>query len=694
MSEISPSTPPMKESIDPRARDFSPSMSLGRGVLPASLHLGIFVAILFILLIAFALRFHHLGAQSLWHDEGNSYVQSTRSFFDIAANAGRDIHPPGYYWLLGVWRLLVGESEFGLRSLSAFASLMSVAFTFALGKRLFSPIVGLVAAAFVALNTFSIYYAQEARMYALLAMWAAAAMWAFANFLFLNRRDTKNDLSRFVSFVPLWFKWALILAVLNAAGLWTQYAYAFVMLAQGMIFVLWCAFTLRSTRRVAQIIRILGYYVAANVFTLLLYALWIPTAYRQITNWPNTGDAIPAAQAVSVILSRFAFGITAAQGTTISVAFFLLFGLLVFSPKDVNRGDSPSRPYTIRSAIRMLFPVSWAFTAVGIFLVFGLFREANLKFLLPAQIAFALWIGRGAWMLWHLPIRRDSAFARVVPRMAAVLGIFALLVTLWNGLNPLYSEAQFQRDDYRAIVARIMAEARPGDAIILNAPNQQEVFDYYYDGEMPIYALPRGLGGDDEATLAEVRQIISEHNRIYAVFWGMDERDPNHIIENTLDREAYEADNVWYGSVRLVRYGGAIEFESVQDSGARFGETIMLETYALTTNTVNAGDVLRLQLMWMTNAPLTTRYKVFMQLLDSNGVLVAQRDSEPSGGLLPTLYWAVDSAVTDNHALVIPPDLAAGDYTLIIGLYDGNNPSTRLPVDDGDYLTLSQITVR
>ncbi|MEL6272636.1 MAG: hypothetical protein AAFR22_22715, partial [Chloroflexota bacterium] len=75
--------------------------------------------IVLILLVAAGLRFHDLGVQSLWNDEGSSYVQATRSFADIATNAAADIHPPGYYWALRMWRGLVGESEFALRYLSA-----------------------------------------------------------------------------------------------------------------------------------------------------------------------------------------------------------------------------------------------------------------------------------------------------------------------------------------------------------------------------------------------------------------------------------------------------------------------------------------------------------------------------------------------------------------------------------------------
>ncbi|MBL8157651.1 MAG: glycosyltransferase family 39 protein, partial [Anaerolineae bacterium] len=104
-----------------------------------------------IILLAAGLRLHNLGAQSFWNDEGSSYVQATRSFAGIASNAARDIHPPGYYWLLALWRLLVGETEFALRALSTFASIISIAFTFALGSKRISPIAGLTAALFVAL---------------------------------------------------------------------------------------------------------------------------------------------------------------------------------------------------------------------------------------------------------------------------------------------------------------------------------------------------------------------------------------------------------------------------------------------------------------------------------------------------------------------------------------------------------------
>ncbi|GAB4516521.1 MAG: hypothetical protein OHK0046_22050 [Anaerolineae bacterium] len=625
------------------------------------------VLALLIVLLAFAVRFHHLGTQSLWHDEGNSYVQTTRTLAEIADNAARDIHPPGYYWLLAVWRGLMGESELALRALSAFASVLSVAFTYAAGRRLFGRLAGLTAALFVTLNTFSIYYAQEARMYALLALWSVAAMWALVGAL--QRPAQAQQRMTAGHAVPL-----LLLAAFNTAGLWTHYAFPFVMLAQGVIFVLWW---MGMFRRLQQPFVPLIHYTIANLLTLLLFAPWISTALNQITTWPNTGAPIPPAEALAIILGHFGFGITVESGTTVAVAFFLLFGLTQ------REEDSP--------VWRMLTPVVWVVGSVGLFLLFGLFREANLKFLLPAQIGFALWMGRGVFVLWHYTVDRESQLVRLLPKLAAATGVLALVLDLWAGLDPLYTAPAYQRDDYRAITALIETQAQPGDAVILNAPNQREVFDYYYDGALPVYPLPRGLGGDDAAAQTETRRIIEDHTHLYVLFWGTEERDPNRIVENTLDAEAFTAGSAWYGGVRLARYATPAAFDTYKSVNVRFGEHITLERYALSTETLQPGDVLQVQLEWSADAPIDQRYKVFVQLLAPDGFLVAQQDSEPAGDSRPTTTWEPDETIVDNHAVIVPNDLPFAHYTLIVGLYNPDQPSERLPTNDGDFLTLQTL---
>jgi mannosyltransferase len=338
-------------------------------------------------------------------------------------------------------------------------------------------------------------------------------------------------------------------------------------------------------------------------------------------------------------------------------------------------------------------PLVWAGLPLALFLALGLFRPANLKFLLPAQLGFALLLGAGLAGWWELA-RRGYRSDRITLAFTLLQGGW-LLAYLLNGLPPLYGDSQFQRADYRAMAQVITADPREGDAIILDAPNQEEVFRYYYRGDAAVYPLPAGLGGDDAATLAQVQAIIADHQRIFVVFWGEAERDPQRIVETTLDNETFAAgDDQWFGDVRLARYVTPATLGEATTANARFGDSIVLERYATSGRSLRAGDVLQVRLEWRTEAALTTRYKVFVQLLSSGGVLVAQRDSEPGGNSLPTTTWAVGETVIDQHGLALPSDLPPGRYQVIIGLYNIDDPAQRLGVQGQDFLPIAEVTVR
>lgn len=620
-----------------------------------------------VLLLAAGMRFHQLGAQSLWNDEGNSVVQAGRDLAAIAEHAARDIHPPGYYFLLAGWRALTGDSEFALRALSALASVLSVAFTFSLGRRLYGAWAGLIAALFVALNTFSIYYAQEARMYALLALLGAAGIWALVG---LVKR-------------PHW-RWAVVLGLINAAGLYTHYAYPFLILVQGLLVLLRLLQLLRGQPLAA--LNLLGQSVLSAGVTALLFLPLAPTALAQVSSWPSTGEAVPPGESLRAIALWLTYGVTAPAATLAIPIIVLVFGLI----------ETDSRP---ESRWRALVPVLWVLVPAGAFLLLGLYRPQNLKFLIASEIGLALWLARGLCILWHMrPLRRRGGSPRVLLWAArvAALGAWAwLLATMLLNLPALTSDPALQRADYRAIAAEISARERPGDVIILDAPNQDEVFRYYYRSGLPIVLLPPGLGGDDAETQAAVDDILAHYSRVWAVFWGEAERDPNRVVETALDAGAFEGADRWLGDVRLAQYVMPAPLDEACPQGVRFGADITLSACRLNARTFAPGDALQLQFEWLAAAPLTQRYKVFVQLLDANGQLVAQRDSEPVGGLGLTTTWQPGQPVLDNHALFLPADLAPGEYQLIAGLYALDAPDARLPASTGgDFLGLGPIAVR
>jgi mannosyltransferase len=126
-----------------------------------------------------ALRFATLGVQGIWFDEAVTAGEVRRSFTGmLSAIPGTESTPPAFYALLWPWTRVFGHGPAGLRSLSALAGTLTILVAFAIGRRLAGDRAGLLAALLVAANPLLIWYSQEARSYALLALWSALALWA------------------------------------------------------------------------------------------------------------------------------------------------------------------------------------------------------------------------------------------------------------------------------------------------------------------------------------------------------------------------------------------------------------------------------------------------------------------------------------------------------------------------------------
>ena len=86
-------------------------------------------------------------------------------------------------------------------------------------------------------------------------------------------------------------------------------------------------------------------------------------------------------------------------------------------------------------------------------------------------------------------------------------------------------------------------------------------------------------------------------------------------------------------------------------------------------------------------------YKVFVHLLDANGVPRAQADVIPQNGARPTWSWLPGEIIADEIVLKIPADLPAGQYRLTTGLYNELS-GERLTLPDGkDSIELTTVEV-
>jgi len=107
-----------------------------------------------------------------------------------------------------------------------------------------------------------------------------------------------------------------------------------------------------------------------------------------------------------------------------------------------------------------------------------------------------------------------------------------------------------------------------------------------------------------------------------------------------------------------------------------------LVTYALDSAAAPAS--LDLTLTWEAVSSPRVSYKVFVHLLDENGVIVAQSDATPgsAGADYPTNRWLAGEFVLDQHQLELPNGLEPGLYTIVAGLYDPIS-AVRLSAVDG-----------
>jgi mannosyltransferase len=616
--------------------------------------------LLAILLLAACLRFYRLDAQSFWNDEGNSARIAERPLDLILEGAEGDIHPPGYYLLLHYWRAMFGQSEFALRSLSVVAGLALVVFTYLLGRHLFDQAVGLTAAFLGAIAPFAVYYSQEARMYALLAALSAASTYFLFNLL-ADSTEKKSGFFRETGFLGY--------VLTSAAGLYTQYAFPFVLFVHNAVFGLWwLAVGRRSMNRWQR----LALWAGMQTLIVVLYLPWLSTALKSVTGWSSAGQMYELGPALVDVLRVLSVGVTLSveEATTVMVGIgaLLLVGLWP------RRTDRAGWLGVASLVVYLLLPVALIFA-------FDLYKPSWLKFLVVVLPPFHILIAHGIETLSRLPIPKFQFLTRA-------LLLVSCLLLMAPSLRNLYFDLVYARDDYRQIAADIAALARRSDAVILDAPNQWEVFTYYYP-DQDVYPAPyRPEQGDVETFLESIvmggrAEEDLGRRRLFVLYWGAAESDPQRLVEAGLAARAYPAGDRWYGRVRLATYGVASLPEAPAVAlDVRFGEAIRLRGCALPEERPAPGDILPVTLFWEAQSSVTERYKVTVQLLDDAGQLVAQHDGEPGGGLIPTTAWDVGRAWPDRHGVPLPSDLPPGRYTLIVGLYHLAT-GERLPVTRG-----------
>ncbi|HZR01273.1 MAG TPA: glycosyltransferase family 39 protein [Chloroflexota bacterium] len=624
---------------------------------------------------AWAVRTYHLGAQSLWLDEGYTYDvarRGVRGMFVLLA--GEDRHPPLHYVLVWAVMHLAGTSEYALRLPSALAGTLTVAIVHRLGRDLGGARLGFAAAALVAASPFLVWYSQEARMYALLAAFATASFWLW---LRLVRGGGPAVASGYV--------------LATAGALYSHYYAAFVLPGELLVLAL-----LGRAERGEEPCSTVGpgtstapaqaevpcpparrnfRAVLAMAAAILAFAPWLPAVAQQ------AGRGASGYQPDSS-LPRVLAGLAAAYplGDSFPQPGWLVALFVVLAVLGTAAGPGQRWVGAVLLGWCLLAPL--AAYALSVYAGVEL-RATGRMYYLAGAPAYLVLVARGVLSLAGPGPRRV---------LAVLLGIGLLGAQGWALREQLLYRA---KEDWRGAARLVEARAWPGDAVLwVSEPLfRQEPFRYYYRGDDSVLTVdPRAPDLD-----AALGAAATQHQRLWLLLVHGQIADPNNLVETWLDQRLTPLADFPHPDVHLRLYsteprpnreppaverpigavlGGAVELVGVggeRDGGER--------------------GVLRVEVVWRALRSLADSYHAALTLADSGGVVRAQTDRVALSEFYDTTHWQPGEYLTDRYDLPLPGGLAPGGYRLRLHLYAPTTGRSLLLPGGGDLVDLGAVRV-
>ena len=364
-----------------------------------------------------ALRFATLGTQSLWYDEAQAAHEFHLSLGSMLSSFNAVETAPPLYFVLGwIWAHVFGDGAIALRSLSALAGTAVIPLAYLCGRELVSRRAGLLAAAFVAVNPFMVWYSQEAREYMLVAAFCAASLLFFAR---AKRDPSDRNL--------IWW------GVFSGLALLTHYFAGFLIAPEA----LWLLYVARKRTTIIAVAALVAVELAL-VPLLLDHATASLLGFITETPLTNRVQAVPVAFALGTPFepSLLSYGLIGAP----ILAAILIVLLIVGADADELRGAGTAAAL---AGCVLLIPLVFALLGKDYYIE---------RALIPA------------WLLLAIVVAAACTTRRLRGPGAALAAV--LLVAFGYALVRIDTDAQYQRPDWRG-VAKALGPAAGRRAIVL-----------------------------------------------------------------------------------------------------------------------------------------------------------------------------------------------------------------------------------
>lgn len=614
-----------------------------------------FAALLFTAL-AFFVRVYRLADKNIWWDEGWTVWMAQHDWAWIALRTASDEHPPLHYWLMNLWQGWFGPDAFTGRFFSLLFGVLAVALLYRIGKAAGGARLGLLAALFLALARFNIWWSQDIKNYTLSEFFAWASVW----FVFeIIHRWNVGTLKRST-------RWAYVGYVLCAAlALFSHYLAALIILANNVFVGI---FLLVQWRAGKNPIPFFLKWSAVQMAVVVLLAPWLYIYLQNGATW-TAAPTFDFGLFLRLAATVLALGVT----TYIENYTWLVLGMLLVAALSVGwlvRRQNPQNrtQNTNRHSAFGIRHSAFAWGTLYMFLIVlippaliyvlsltpaAIFApKIQARYLMMLTPAFALLLALGVLFIaqnwrWH--------YARYIAATVAVLVVGAQLFTLAD-----YFRERVLRDEYTTLVQMINNFGLNDDVIVLNTDQEYPTFLYYLKRPFAWIGVPNGANVDD-ATAARVAVGALQHRAVWVVtIPDALQKDPQHLVEQKIAEQLPKQYEQTFGDKRLTLYADTIR--NVKDAAREnfsplvrrediFDERLKLVGADLPVREALAGDVVHVVTYWQAQ-DLTT---INLVLETRDGQQVAQAS-------IPISIGAHERAQGD---LQIPPAGSAADLSVV-----------------------------
>ncbi|MBN1580169.1 MAG: glycosyltransferase family 39 protein [Anaerolineae bacterium] len=489
--------------------------------------------LLFVVLLAFAIRVSGLTAQSMWRDEIDALAFSQAPLSALLGNFSRaGWNGPLFYLLLRPWVAAAGRSEFGLRYFSLWFGVLGVALLYRLGKSWLSRPVGALAALLMAVAPYMVWYAQELKMYALVSTLVLVTL------ILYHRAVHGSD----------WRIWTMVIGLTWVTAGVHIMGGLLVLVLVGLFFAWWPVTRMQWPVALTALLGI--------ALPGLLVAPWVlPLLFRG----GNIGHHfVSLGSMVQILLHAFSQGITSFGGSLpIGV---IVFGMLAGTAlwPDLDRAQIVERvlqglakrstPEATNARPGQLSQVHHVL-ALWVWLVVPVLGLYAISLRVPMFVdRYLIWIGPALYLLVARGIEQLGR------RLKALGVLYLALVLFFAGWGIGKQVSAPIKSDFRAAAAYVRQHRQANELVLFHISYVRQTFEYYYGDSMP-YA--DGIPSDDRTSEADVdaamRERVAGYDTLWLVLSEPEMWDQRGMTVAWLDRHARVAQQD-FARVSVIQY--------------------------------------------------------------------------------------------------------------------------------------------